>query len=386
MIVKFASNHDGAVKSSSDVMSISSGEVTAPTIVIEVQESMAKRKIVDKKEITSEYRSGSQSLPNPNYSIAKMNCQRAQVDAAAQNARNTIAPAQGWAGALVQGFAAGLMAGNAERICNEFASTSPTVEQSVYTPYSYTVTDIQVTRSVRGRVFAVNPAGGEFETYPLVLEETEMVSVAYGRSKEGDRGSISSAITDADLEKRASRDFTLDAERLVLSLEPSQRVNRPRTALLAVLAEGVQRMAPAPSVAKMANTGSPTETAIRQVSFAQRPQVSDVTALDERMQSVVVVLNPKGSFGAGFYVDTNEILTNYHVVEGASTVELRGLDRQLFTGQVVRKDIGVDLALVRVERTGIPLQFLRKRSSRRAIPLTRLGIRKGFILAFRVES
>jgi S1-C subfamily serine protease len=256
----------------------------------------------------------------------------------------------------LQGVAAGLASGSAERICSEFASTPPTVNENVYTPYSYAVTEIKVTRSVRGRVLAVDTTGGDIQTYPLALEESKIVNVAYGR-KEGDRGSSKGTITDADLERVASSDFELDAERLVLSLEPSRRVSRPRTDLLTTLSEKPQRKMPAPSVVAMANTGSSAEPATRQVAFAQRPPVSDVTALDDRMQSVVVVLNPKGSIGAGFYVDTNDILTNYHVVEGASTVELRGLDGQLFTGRVVRKDIGVDLALLRVERTGIPVQF-----------------------------
>jgi serine protease Do len=56
-------------------------------------------------------------------------------------------------------------------------------------------------------------------------------------------------------------------------------------------------------------------------------------------------------------VDSNEILTNYHVVEGASTIELRSLDGQLFTGRVAKKDIGIDLALIKVDRAGPPTQF-----------------------------
>src|SRR5205085_7452979 len=108
----------GLLKAASDFISLSERDVTSPTIVIEIQEVGTKRNIVDKKEISSEFKSGTRSVPNPNYSIAEMNCRRAQSDVAAQRARNTIAPAAGW-GAVVQGIAAGVAGADAEIACNQ---------------------------------------------------------------------------------------------------------------------------------------------------------------------------------------------------------------------------------------------------------------------------
>ena len=81
------------------------------------------------------------------------------------------------------------------------------------------------------------------------------------------------------------------------------------------------------------------------------------TTVDERFNSVVVVLSPDGSIGTGFYVAPNLVVTNNHVVEGAKFLEIKKYDGTMSFGKVVKVDIDRDLALVKVESKGAPVTF-----------------------------
>ena len=71
--------------------------------------------------------------------------------------------------------------------------------------------------------------------------------------------------------------------------------------------------------------------------------------------SVVTVFTEGGSLGSGvIYRQDGTIVTNEHVVDGAEQVEIGFADGQRLPGRVVAADAGTDLAVVQVDRTGLP--------------------------------
>jgi serine protease Do len=63
---------------------------------------------------------------------------------------------------------------------------------------------------------------------------------------------------------------------------------------------------------------------------------------------------PMQGLGSGFIVDANGIiLTNAHVVEGADEVRVRLIDRREFKGKVLGADKPTDIAVVKIEATGL---------------------------------
>jgi serine protease Do len=67
---------------------------------------------------------------------------------------------------------------------------------------------------------------------------------------------------------------------------------------------------------------------------------------------------PRGGFGSGVIVDAKGvILTNHHVVDGATQVTVQLSDGRKFTSKDVKSDEKTDLAIVRIEAPG-PLPFL----------------------------
>ena len=78
---------------------------------------------------------------------------------------------------------------------------------------------------------------------------------------------------------------------------------------------------------------------------------------DKRMDHVVVIYNPSGSLGTGFYVTPDLVLTNYHVVEGAKFMEIKAYNGSETFGKVVKTDVRLDLALIKVQQIGNPASF-----------------------------
>ncbi len=77
---------------------------------------------------------------------------------------------------------------------------------------------------------------------------------------------------------------------------------------------------------------------------------------DKRFESVVLVKKSNG-LGTGFYVTSDLVLTNYHVVGEQKFVELKKWDKTETFGKVVAKDVRLDLALVKVQDRGAPVIF-----------------------------
>jgi S1-C subfamily serine protease len=69
--------------------------------------------------------------------------------------------------------------------------------------------------------------------------------------------------------------------------------------------------------------------------------------------------------GSGFVIDkTGEILTNAHVVEDASAIEVQFADKSSAKARVVGRDVSTDLALLKVDPEGLKLDPLPLGSSR----------------------
>lgn len=79
-------------------------------------------------------------------------------------------------------------------------------------------------------------------------------------------------------------------------------------------------------------------------------------ALFEKIAPSVVFISDKRKFGSGFYVEPNLVLTNAHVVEGASRVDVILHDGRRAIGTVVERAADkIDLALIEVSEPGKPL-------------------------------
>ena len=77
---------------------------------------------------------------------------------------------------------------------------------------------------------------------------------------------------------------------------------------------------------------------------------------DERFQSVVIVRTESG-LGSGFYISSDEIITNYHVIEKSRNINVIDQNNNRSSAIVLKKDLKRDLALLKTNSNGKPVQF-----------------------------
>jgi S1-C subfamily serine protease len=112
-------------------------------------------------------------------------------------------------------------------------------------------------------------------------------------------------------------------------------------------------------------TNEPTGSSVSQVHIDESSAI--ITAVARVMPAVVViesrsnggVLGGANGTGSGFIFDSNGwILTNKHVVAGADEISVQLNDSRVFTGRVYGIDTLTDLAIVKIDATGLPAATL----------------------------
>ena len=82
--------------------------------------------------------------------------------------------------------------------------------------------------------------------------------------------------------------------------------------------------------------------------------------IDQIRRSVVTIESGMGH-GSGFFISPTLLLTNYHVVEGSEFVRIKLLTGRKIIGDVIRKHLERDIALIQVEKSGhIPIPIRKK--------------------------
>ena len=106
-----------------------------------------------------------------------------------------------------------------------------------------------------------------------------------------------------------------------------------------------------------ARNGDPaTPAAATTAPAGSAAAVPDVPTVIRAVEpSVVTVFTPGGSLGSGvIYREDGTIIMDEHVVNGAESVEIGFADGQRLPGRLVAADPGTDLAVVQVQRSGLP--------------------------------
>ncbi len=84
-----------------------------------------------------------------------------------------------------------------------------------------------------------------------------------------------------------------------------------------------------------------------QANASPTPQAGGNTTLEQVLDGVVAIETDQGTAGTGFFAGQKcSVITNEHVISGATTIVLRTSKRGLYIGQVLAKDAERDLAIL----------------------------------------
>ncbi len=132
--------------------------------------------------------------------------------------------------------------------------------------------------------------------------------------------------------------------------------------LLSVSAQAVANRAALPDFTGLISQHSPAvvkiETVI-QASADNQPQVALPDNIPEIFRELFEQRQAPqrrgASMGSGFFIsEDGYILTNNHVVEGATSITVRLIDRREYSAEIVGLDPQSDLALIKIDASGLP--------------------------------
>ena len=344
---------------------------TKHVVLVNVHSAIAERTITDTGEIESEYRSGTQSVPNPKYRRALF---------AVQEAENRIADIEGRYNRCLMGC--GELCGfcnlgyaikvkeprkQYEAAFRRLGNTPPTIEEPVYHPYKFRKSKLTIRKEVLIDYYVINRNGGEATRYrQKISQNSKKFQLLYGLHKK-------------DRNKHSHTQHTTSEEDVLAYEEKMLAVNLSDILKRTINKADVALVSDVTSIESAILGTTPQQKISRQAGATKQ---EDGELVNKQLRSVLVVLNPGGGIGTAFYVTKDIVLTNYHVIEGTNYLEFGLYDKEDTFGKVIGKDIRLDLALVKVQETGEPLQFYREKNLTVGSTVSSIGHPRGLEFSF----
>lgn len=306
-------------------------------VVVDIGLAQTKQRIIKRDEIPSEFHSGTKTLPNPAYDQARM---AVMESANALNSHNSqYCHGYGCLGKAIGGIA---LAVAHEEQKKKFSGIPMTLTENVYQDYKFSASDLDSTKVVTANYYVFDLKQNTYSKSLFDVSETKTFRIAYNLNQKDKN--LSSHLSKYDNEEKVKKFEKAEvAVKLSDTLNHYLGLNTPPMKIVSLTAVRDEML-------KDKNRA----LAVYKDKVEQR---SASTKDDPRFESVVVVHNPKGSLGTGFYIAPDLILTNYHVIEGAQFVEMKLRNGLETFGKVVKSDVRLDLAVVKVQARGKPVTF-----------------------------
>ena len=224
---------------------------------------------------------------------------------------------------------------------NTVMETRPFLERPLYGPYKYKAADVDAQKLLTVNYYVIDKLARRYSRTTFDVMEAQHFVMAYNLDN-----------TDPD-QQRIHADHALekdvrDWERAAVIVPLSQLL----THALEHPGETHDFTSVQPLLAELSRDRSAAAARLESERFDARP------LNDPRFDSVVAIFNAKG-MGSGFYVRSNIVMTNWHMVEGNDIIDLKRYDGRETFGQVIGRDTRLDLALIEVQDRGRPVEFMR---------------------------
>jgi serine protease Do len=319
-------------------------------IVFDVALAKASRRVTDTTKVPSRVITGYRTMPNPQHSLAQSELNQAQMEL--QSATIEAASVDGQAcygmGCLAKAFAQ--MAGAAAKMSardkvNEamakLRNTPVTVDEPVYAKYQFDKASVKGTKTMTVHYYVIDKKRKNYFKSTFDIVERKTFEVIYNvHSEDPDKGMhLASAQREEDVVTWEEASASVKLSQLVEHYLRHTGIVKPLPDLVALRQE-------------MLRDKNKALAKFESQQFDARP------LNDPRFDHVVVVyVSAKSSLGSGFFVTPDVVLTNWHVVQDKTFVEMKMYDKQETFGKVIAKDVRLDLALVKVQSRGKPVQF-----------------------------
>jgi serine protease Do len=305
-------------------------------IILDVALSKVSRRIIAKNDMSSKFISGRRSEPNPAYEISRGKVFEAQSGLANAQAQRSV----GLAGAILNGIAIGAWSSNLTAARLSMTNTPTMLQIDEFQDYKYSYSDIAATRALTANYFVIDKSANRYFKGVFDISENKSFRIAYNLHAKDPQGAsiLSKYGKEADIASYEKSPMNLPVSLLIEDYLKNESQSKPLQDVVALRDE-------------MLTDKNKALTAYKSTQYTAK------AVNDPRFDSVVVVNNPKGSLGTGFFVAPDLVLTNYHVIEGAQFIEMKMYNGLETFGKVVKTDVRLDLALIKVQTRGTPVSF-----------------------------
>ncbi|MBF0626507.1 MAG: trypsin-like peptidase domain-containing protein [Magnetococcales bacterium] len=328
-------------------------------VVIQTALAQVRRKVFDTETRHSTLVTSYQMVENPEYRNLQMEYQNSNLSLM-MDQRQSTSCSKGYGDGIQcsssQGIADPRILAKRQFIQTRLRKLPPMVQQPVHAPYSYKVAPIHSRKTLTLNHYLIDLKARTYQKVTSDHSGKETFTVAYGlHHSDPNRGNVLESLDEEeDVTYWETGEFQLPLSGLLRSFANS----------------GSGRIAFASADALLREMTQDRNAAVASNSTYD---VDELSRMDPRFDSVVVVVQLGGGQGSGFYVEPNLVMTNYHVVEGARFVSLIRHDKTETFGRVVRSDVTLDLALIQVQDAGPPVQWHRQHSLPPGTPVEVIG-------------
>lgn len=306
-------------------------------IVFDVALAKTSRRITAVDKISSTFLAGYRQVSNPDYAQAQLKVEQLRIDYA--SADLNAATAGGLIG-LIYAIKADNLRDELGQAMTVLSKTPTTKDVPVYADYKFDKARVKASKVMTVNYYVIDRRGNAYFKSTFDVTEKRDFSVVYKlHDKDQDRRKH---LADAHTEKDVA-----DWEEAPISVKLSQLVDHY------LANETISK--------KLPDLAALREEMLRDKNIAlakAQAETFDARPLnDPRFDSVVVIYNPEGSLGSGFFIRSDVVLTNWHVIEDVQYVEMKMYDGQETFGKVIASDARLDLALIKVQTRGKPVKF-----------------------------
>jgi len=328
----------------SDIKDIFSDNTDADYIIVfDVALANVNRRVKKRNKEKSTLLAGHNTIQNKAFLAVQMDVQNAQ--AGLQRASSTYCDPgpYSWGCTLGKALAVAGWRTKVDEAQALMLETPQTLKEPIHEDYEYSTSDMEVKKNLTAHFYVVNVKDKTYYKDTFDVSENKSFTISYDVDSK-----------DINKETLVSK---YDSEETISTYE-DRAIDVDVSMLLRHYLDNIG------DEVKLKNEGELRMTMMydkNQALAAYKERTYDARALnDPRFDHVVVIYNPTGSIGSGFYVTPDLVLTNYHVIEGAKYAEMKLYNGHETFGKVVKSDVRLDLALVKVQEKGKPVQFYNK--------------------------
>ena len=342
-----------AVKASlDDALSNPAAEGADYLVIFDVALAKTRRRVKGLDKKSSRYLAGHEKEPNPEYNMAQNELNLAQMELQNANMQSASTNAQFCQGLGCLGKMIGQIGGIAltagarqkvEEAMAKMRATPMYIDKPIYAKYDYDVARISSSKTMTVNYYVIDRRKSTFFKSTFDVAENEDFQVAYRVHQEDNNKNVI-------LNRNDTEDAVDGWERTPSTIRLSQLIDH----YLANISEAKKLPPLATLRAEMLADKNVALLNYKEQTF------EGSTEADPRFDSVVVIYMGSGGLGSGFFVRPDVVMTNYHVVKELKFAEMKLHDGRETFGKVMAKDVRLDLALIKVQSRGKPVEFFRE--------------------------